>query len=137
MTDQLDSQLQALHLIEGVIHQDILVAEHIKTHSGCTTTTAQSIIEEKMLAIITIEGTLDYKYGPLKHNLANQMITGIDKYPDTRPKAQTLLTKFIAEKPKKPKRIKLSLEKETMTVVLVAVTEGLEPEPMKKMTQIK
>ena len=71
MSDRLDSKLETFQLLGGT-HQQI-----------------------------TIEGVLDAKYVSVKWHFENQMVHGVDMYPDSCSKAQNLLVKFIPEKTNK------------------------------------
>ena len=85
MSDRLDSQLSSLKLIGGDLHPQYLVKKYKTDNPNVTDDVASEAVEEKLLAILTIEGALDSKYGALKRYLANQMVHGVDVYPDRRP----------------------------------------------------
>ena len=104
MSDRLDSQLQALKLVGGNLHPPHLVEAYKKKHTNATDDEAKEAVEEKMLAIITIEGASDAKYSSLKRHLANQMVHGVDIYPDKRSQSHTLLAKFIPPEPTQKKQ---------------------------------
>lgn len=95
MVDRLDSQQQALKLIGGHMWQEYLVKGYKTKNTNITDAAAREYVEEKLMAILTIEGANKGQYGPVKHHLANQMVHGVDLYPDTRSQAQTILSKYI------------------------------------------
>ena len=66
-------------------------------HTTVSVEEAQTAVEEKIMAILTIEGANDTKYGAVKRYLANQMVHGVDVYPDTKSQAQILLSKYVSE----------------------------------------
>ena len=71
-----------------------LVDKEVK-NKGCSKIEAEKVVEERIMAILTVDGSNDLKYKSLKVNLANQMVQGVDNYPSDRSKAQTLLAKYI------------------------------------------
>ena len=105
MGDRLDSQLQSLKLIGGTLHPKYLIESYSKSDPTKSSEEAKSAVEEKIMAVLTIEGANETKYGAVKRHLANQMVHGVDIYPDTKSQAQTLLAKYLVDdkKQNKPK----------------------------------
>ena len=95
--DRLESQLQSLKLIGGTLHPKYLTQAYMLKNTNTSLDDAQVAVEEKIVAILTIEGANDAKYGSVKRYLANQMVNGVDAYPDTKTQALTLLSKYIGE----------------------------------------
>mmetsp|Transcript_18801 Transcript_18801/g.21383 ORF Transcript_18801/g.21383 Transcript_18801/m.21383 type:complete len:567 (+) Transcript_18801:256-1956(+) len=103
-TDKIESRFQAFKLLGGDLCPSVLVsAEKSTDGSYLTAKEANARVEEKILAMITIEGAMDSRYSSLKRMLANQMVQGTDQYPESRSKAQTLLSKYVPDKPVKAK----------------------------------
>jgi len=102
-TDKIESRLQAFKLLGGDLCPNVLVAveKSITKPDGSSfsTTEANARVEEKLLVMLTIGGAADAIYSSLKRMLANQMVQGLDAYPDSRSKAQTLLSKYVTDKP--------------------------------------
>ena len=108
-TDRIESRLQALKLLDGDFAPNPLVSAERQILSPSGTImydeeTAKRRVEERLLALLTLEGANEAKYGGLKRLLANQMVQGVDTYPETRAKAQTLLSKYVPDKPVKQKQ---------------------------------
>ena len=101
MSDRLDSQLQSLKLIGGTLHPKYLIESYAASNPAKSADEVKAAVEEKIMAILTIEGANEVKYGAVKRHLANQMVHGVDIYPSTRSQSQTLLAKFVSEENKK------------------------------------
>ena len=102
MGDRLNLQLQSLKLIGGTLHPKYLLKSYTQANPNTSADDAKLAIEEKIMAILTIEGSNEHKYGAVKQHLANQMVHGVKIYPDTKLQAQTLLAKYMTEENKKP-----------------------------------
>ena len=102
MSDRLDSQVQSLKLIGGTLHPKYLVEAYSKEHPGKSADEVKVAIEDKIIAILTIEGANETKYSAVKRHLANQKVNGIDIYPTSKSQVLTLLAEFVTGKEKKP-----------------------------------
>ena len=71
--DKLESNLQAFKLIGGKLPPEDLVDKEVK-NKGCSKIEAEKVVEERIMAILTVDGSNDLKYKSLKVNLANQMV---------------------------------------------------------------
>jgi len=80
-TDKIESRFQAFKLLGGDLCPSVLVdaEKAIIQPDGyyLTTKEANGRVEEKLLAMLTIEGAMDAKYSSLKRMLANQMVQGV------------------------------------------------------------
>ena len=103
MSDRLDSQLNSWKLIGGNLHPQYLVDLYKSKLTPSTNNDTKKVVKEIILvAILTIGGALDSKYGALKCRLANQMVHEVDVYHKQRPQAQTLLAKYTMPANKPP-----------------------------------
>ena len=88
------------------MHPQYLVDSYMKKNTGKSIDEAKLAVEDRIMAILNIEGALDSKYGVVKRHLANQKVHGVDIYPESKSQAQTLLAKFITDDGKKSNNTK-------------------------------